>query len=96
MHSALCEKPHYFIQGTRLGIFTISRRDWYLSLMEECGFEIIESRYTNTAFTTPQMSWRIKLAILPRFLAYMINRDIGVRLLGGDALILLAKTRIGK
>ncbi|HPL67569.1 MAG TPA: class I SAM-dependent methyltransferase [Smithellaceae bacterium] len=72
---------HYFTKGLAL------------SLLEECGFEVIEARYTGAAFSTPQKSWRTRLAMLPRYLAYRIDRDLGARLFGGETLLLLAKSR---
>lgn len=72
---------HYFTKGLAI------------SLLEECGFVVIENLYTGAAFTTPQKSWRTKMAMLPRYLAYRINRDVGVRLLGGETLLVLAKSR---
>jgi SAM-dependent methyltransferase len=75
---------HYFTKGLAV------------SLLEECGFEVIESIYTDAAFTTPNMTWRTKLAMLPRYLVKMINRDMGVRLLGGESLMVLAKSRVKK
>ena len=75
---------HYFTKGLAV------------SLLDECGFEVVEAIYTDAAFTTPNMTWRTKLAMLPRYLLNMINRDMGVRLLGGDSLIVLAKSRVKK
>ena len=72
---------HYFTKGLAL------------SLLEECSFEVIEARYTGAAFSTPQKSWHTRLAMLPRYLAYRIHRDLGARLFGGQTLLLLAKSR---
>lgn len=72
---------HYFTKGLAL------------SLIEECGFQIIDWSYTGAAFTAPQTTWKGRLARLPRLFLFGINRDIGVRLLGGDTLMVLAKVR---
>lgn len=70
---------HYFTKGLAL------------SLIEECGYQIIDWSYTGASFTAPQMTWKGRLARLPRRLIFGINRDLGVRLLGGDTLMVLAK-----
>lgn len=72
---------HYFTKGLAL------------SLIEECGYEVIDWSYTAASFTVPQTTWKGRFARLPRMLAFCINRDIGVRLLGGDTLMVLAKAR---
>lgn len=70
---------HYFTKGLAL------------SLLEECGYQIIDWSYTGASFTVPTTTWKGRLARLPRKFFFGINRDIGVRLLGGDTLIVLAK-----
>ncbi|ATX80278.1 Methyltransferase domain-containing protein [Mariprofundus aestuarium] len=72
---------HYFTKGLAL------------ELLSECGFEVIKSRYTGAAFNTPQPGWKTKLAQIPRRIAYALNKDFGVRLLGGETLMVLAKPR---
>ncbi len=74
---------HYFTKGLAL------------SLIQESGFEVVDWFYTGAAFNNPQTSWKSKVARLPRRLAYFINRDWGVRLLGGDTLMVLAKAKRG-
>lgn len=72
---------HYFTKGLAL------------SLLEECGYQLIDWSYTGASFTAPQTTWKGLLARLPRRLVFGINRDLGVRLLGGDTLMVLAKAR---
>lgn len=72
---------HYFTKGLAL------------SLIQESGFEVLDWFYTGAAFTTPQKTWKSRLARLPRRFIFGINRDFGVRLLGGDTLMVLAKAR---
>lgn len=72
---------HYFTKGLAL------------SLIEECGYQVIDWSYTGAAFNAPQTSWKSLLARLPRRLTFAINRDFGVRLLGGDTLMVIAKAR---
>ena len=62
-----------------------------LTLLEECGFRLLEWRYTGAAFASPQNNLRTRVARIPRYLVYAINKDFGVRLLGGETLLVLAK-----
>lgn len=64
-----------------------------LELMDECGFEVIDHRYTGAAFSVPQATLKTRLAQIPRRLLAAINRDFGARLLGGETLMVLAKAR---
>lgn len=70
---------HYFTRGLAL------------ELLRECGFEVVESRYTGAAFNAPQRTLKTKLAQLPRRIAYALNKEWGVRLLGGETLMVLAR-----
>ena len=70
---------HYFTKGLAL------------ELLSECGFNVIECQYTNAAFSAPQRSLKTKLFGLLRRLIYFFNKDAGVRLLGGETLIILAR-----
>jgi len=73
---------HYFTKGLAL------------ELLEECGFEVVDYAYTGAAFNVPQSTLRTRLARIPRFIAYALNKDLGVRLLGGETLMVLAKPRL--
>lgn len=70
---------HYFTKGLAL------------ELLDECGFEVVKCAYTGASFNTPQMSLKTRLAQLPRRFVYGLNKDLGVRLLGGETLMVLAK-----
>lgn len=72
---------HYFTKGLAL------------ALIGESGYEVVDWSYTGASFSAPQASWKAKLARLPRRLAYAINRDWGVRLFGGDTLMVVAKVK---
>lgn len=69
---------HYFTKGLALAFLT------------ECGYEIDDWFYTGAAFSAPQRNWKTRLASLPRFVTYKIAKDFGVRLLGGETLMVLA------
>lgn len=70
---------HYFTKGLAL------------SLIQESGFQVIDWFYTGAAFSAPQANWRNRAARLPRWLMCRINQNLGVRLLGGETLMVLAK-----
>ena len=72
---------HYFTKGVAL------------ALLKECAYDILEWSYTEATFTSPKASWKTKLANLPRRLAYSVNKDWGVRLLGGETLMVLARAK---
>lgn len=75
---------HYFTKGLAL------------SLIQESGFEIMDWCYSGAPFSAPQRTWKNRLAQLPRKLANaVLGRDAGVRLLGGDTLMVLARTKRG-
>lgn len=61
-----------------------------LELLRESGFKVLEWRYTNASLTGPRKGLKTRLASLPRRFAYALNKDVGVRLLGGETLIVLA------
>jgi SAM-dependent methyltransferase len=64
-----------------------------LALLRECDYEIVHWQYTGAAFASPQRTLKTRLATIPRFLAYALNKDWGVRLLGGETLLVLARAR---
>ena len=71
---------HYFTKGL------------VLALLREAGFNIMHYRYTNAFLNSPHRNLRTRLAALPRRLLYFLHKDFGIRLLGGETLIVLAKT----
>jgi SAM-dependent methyltransferase len=70
---------HYFTRGLAI------------ALLKDCGYQILDARYTGAAFTSPQKGWKTRLAQLPRRLLFALNHDFGARLLGGETLMVLAK-----
>lgn len=74
---------HYFTKGLAF------------ALLDECGYEIVDWCYTGAAFHAPQRTWKTRLAALPRRIVYALNRDLGVRLLGGETLMVLARPKEG-
>lgn len=66
-----------------------------LELLSECGFEVISWKYSGAAFNSPQRTWKTRLAAIPKLLAYSLDKDWGVRALGGETLLVLARS-VGK
>lgn len=66
-----------------------------LTLLAESGYRIVDWRYTGAAFTAPQRSWTTRGTGLLRRLAYAANKDLGVRVLGGETLLVLAQPAAG-
>lgn len=62
-----------------------------LSLLEECGFKIIEWKYSGAAFNNPRRTFKTRMANIPRKILNTINKEIGVRTLGGETLFVLAQ-----
>ena len=89
--SVLREKPLLYVRE-KVGHIHYFTKGLALSLIQESGFEVLDWSYTGAAFSAPQLTWKARLAQLPRKLAnVVIGRDAGVRLLGGDTLIVLAR-----
>ena len=64
-----------------------------LALLEECGFEVLNWRYSGAAFNAPKRSWKTRLAGVARRILYALNKDMGVRALGGETLVVVARPR---
>ncbi len=62
-----------------------------LELLAEAGYEVEYYAYSNLSMSGPRSSWKSRLAYVPRRLAYMISKDFGVRLLGGESLLVVAR-----
>jgi SAM-dependent methyltransferase len=63
-----------------------------LATLQDTGYEIINWRYTGAYLNVPNRSLKTRLAAIPRQLLCAFNKDLGVRLLGGETLIVLAKS----
>lgn len=66
-----------------------------LTLLAESGYDVVDWFYTGASLSAPQRNWKTRLASLPRRIAYAISKDAGVRLLGGETLMVLARARGG-
>ena len=90
--SVFREKPLLYVRD-KVGHLQYYTKGLALALLDDCGFEVIDCQYTGAAFNAPQRTYRTRLAGLFRRIAYMFGKDRGVRLLGGETLMVLAKKR---
>jgi SAM-dependent methyltransferase len=70
---------HYFTKGLAL------------TILSDAGYHIMHYRYTNAYLKVPGRSYKTRIAALPRRLIDLVDKDFGVRLLGGETLIVLAE-----
>jgi SAM-dependent methyltransferase len=87
--SVLRETPLLHVRR-KVGHVHYFTRNLALALLDDCGYRIVDARYTGAAFTAPQRSLKTWLACLPRRMARMANLDWGIRLFGGETLMVLA------
>ena len=65
-----------------------------LSLLDESGYTVIEAGFTQAAFSAPSRSWKVLLARPLRWLVYVLfGKERGVRLVGGETLIVVAESK---
>lgn len=75
----------------KVGHLQFYTKDIALATLRESGYEIISWKYTGASLEAPNRSRKTRLASLARRLVYSFNKDFGVRLLGGETLLVLAK-----
>lgn len=90
--SVLRESPLLQVRR-KVGHLHYFTKNLALELMEECGFDVIDHRFTGAAFSAPQANLKTRLAQIPRRLLAVVSRDLGARLFGGETLMVLAKAR---
>jgi len=66
-------------------------KDLALETLKDCGYRVREWRYTGASLNGTGRSLKTRLAAWPRRLAYAMDKDFGVRMLGGETLIVLAE-----
>jgi SAM-dependent methyltransferase len=69
-------------------------RDTILSLLAECGLEVVDSFYTPWAIDQSSKTLKKRLAALPRRVGFAVAPDLVVRLVGGWSLMILARNRM--
>ena len=90
--SVLREKPLLHVRR-KVGHIHSFTKGLALELLEECGLEVVDWEYTGATFTAPQRSMRTKVFSFFRKFIYGLNKDIGVRLIGGETIMVLARPK---
>lgn len=75
----------------KVGHLHLYTKDLALATLLDCGYEIVEWRYTGAGMSAPQRSLGTRLASFVRRLARFLNKDYGVRIFGDETLLVLAK-----
>ena len=85
----LADNPEW--DRRKVGHLHFYTKDLALETLRECGYHIVEARYTGAYAVGARRSLRTIFAALPRRIAYALHKDAGVRLLGGETLLVLAQ-----
>lgn len=88
--SVLREAPLLYVRN-KVGHIHYFTKGLALTLLKDCRYDIVDWFYTGASLGGPRSGWKTRLAGWPRRLAYALHKDIGVRLLGGETLMVLAK-----
>jgi SAM-dependent methyltransferase len=81
-----------FLESRReYGHVHVFNRDTALELLRDCGYEIVDWRYTPAALALPAHRLGNRLARIPRRVLSWISPELCSRLLGGWSLLVLAK-----
>lgn len=62
-----------------------------LATLKDTGYEVLDCFYAKDSLELPNRGWKAELMKLPRKLFYAIHQDMTARVLGGFALVVLAK-----
>ena len=89
--TVLRESPLLAVRA-KVGHLHFFTKGLVLALLAECGYEVVEASYTGASLNAPRRSWRTRLAGGARRFAYAANKDLGVRLFGGETLLVLARS----
>ena len=73
----------------KVGHIDYFTKDLAISLINEAGYKIIKWKYSVSYLNSPKKSWKTIAMQLPRNIAYFVNKDVGVRMLGGETLWVL-------
>ena len=74
-----------------LGHLHYFTKDTALATLQDCGLEIVDHFYTPALDVLVHRTFKAKVGVLMKRVLYGINNDLGARLLGGYALMVLAK-----
>ena len=89
--SGIARKSPLLNARRNIGHLSYYTKDLALETLTDCGYKIIDWRYTGASLNSPNRTWKTRLASVPRKLFYWVNKDTGVRLLGGETLLVLAE-----
>ena len=78
-------------QRRNVGHLSSYTKDLALETLTDCGYSILDWRYTGASLNILNTSLKTRVARLPRILASAVNKDWAVRVLGGETLIVLAE-----
>lgn len=70
---------HYFTKETAI------------ETLKDLDYEIVDYFYTSGATELPNKSWKANLMKIPRKVAFSLNEDMAVRIMGGYSLMILAR-----
>lgn len=88
--SSVLRKKPLINTRRKVGHLHFYTKDLAIETLTDSGFKIVDWKYTGASLNMPNISLKTRLARLPRRVAYFFNKDWGVRLLGGETLIVLA------
>jgi len=74
-----------------LGHIQYFTKETALETLKDTGYEIVDHFYTPGALELPVKYWTQHVWKLPRKLAFKVNEDLAVRVLGGYSLLVLTK-----
>jgi hypothetical protein len=75
----------------RVGHIHYFTKETALETLKDTGYSIIDYFYTGGSLELPNRGWKANLLKIPRKLAFSLNKDLAVRLLGGYSLMVLTK-----
>ena len=81
------------IMNLRAGVGHIHyfTKDTALALLRDCGYEILDWRYTASRLELPNQALSSRIVAVPRRVMHKLNADLAVRVLGGYSLLVLAR-----
>jgi len=88
---SVMRKTTLMLSRKNVGHLHFFTKDLALQILKDSGYDIIDWQYTNASSKAPNRKLKTKLFELPRRIAYLINKDLGVRIFGGETIIVLAK-----
>lgn len=89
--SVIRETPLLYVRK-KVGHIHYFTRGIAVSLLQECGYTVIDWFYTDASYSNPaRKSVKAFLTSIPRYILNLVSRDVSARLIGGQTLLLLAK-----